>query len=108
MAGDSATAGPGTAAAPATGAAGGAAQNGAAIKPATRLTRDTTVSITAFTLSDDGKALIYVYEAQGEHRGVTRLIEELFRNNIRLRDIATIQSSLEDIFVGLVSERKPQ
>ena len=54
----------------------------------------------------DGKALTYVYEAQGEHRGVTRLIEELFRNNIRLRDIATIQSSLEDIFVNLVSDRK--
>ena len=54
------------------------------------------------TLAGDGKALTYVYEAQGEHRGVTRLIEELFRNNIRLRDIATIQSSLEDIFVDLV------
>jgi len=53
-------------------------------------------------LADDGKALIYVYEAQGEHRGVTRLIEELFRNNIRLKDIATTQSSLEDIFVDLV------
>jgi ABC-2 type transport system ATP-binding protein len=54
------------------------------------------------TLADDGKALVYVYEAQGEHRGVTRLIEELFRNNIRLKDIATTQSSLEDIFVDLV------
>lgn len=53
-------------------------------------------------LADDGKALVYVYEAQGEHRGVTRLIEELFRNNIRLKDIATTQSSLEDIFVDLV------
>ena len=54
------------------------------------------------TLAGDGKALTYVYEAQGEHRGVTRLIEELFRNNIRLKDIATTQSSLEDIFVDLV------
>lgn len=54
------------------------------------------------TLADDGKALTYVYEAQGEHRGITRLIEELLRNNIRLKDIATTQSSLEDIFVDLV------
>ena len=53
-------------------------------------------------LADDGRALIYTYEAQGEHRGVTRLIEELFRHNIRLRDIDTTQSSLEDIFVDLV------
>ena len=52
--------------------------------------------------ADDGRTLIYSYEAQGEHRGVTRLIEELLRHGIRLRDINTTQSSLEDIFVDLV------
>ncbi len=58
------------------------------------------------TLAADGRALTFTYEAQGEHRGVTRLIEELLRHNIRLKDIATSQSSLEDIFVDLVSDRK--
>jgi ABC-2 type transport system ATP-binding protein len=53
-------------------------------------------------LSPDGRTLTYTYEAQGEHRGVTRLIEALLRHNVRLKDIATTQSSLEDIFVGLV------
>jgi ABC-2 type transport system ATP-binding protein len=53
-------------------------------------------------LAADGRALTYTYEAQGEHRGVTRLVEELLRQNIRLKDIATTQSSLEDIFVDLV------
>jgi ABC-2 type transport system ATP-binding protein len=53
-------------------------------------------------LADDGRALTYTYEAQGEHRGVTRLIEELLRQGIRLKDIDTTQSSLEDIFVDLV------
>jgi ABC-2 type transport system ATP-binding protein len=53
-------------------------------------------------LSSDGLALTYTYEAQGEHRGVTRLVEELLRQNIRLKDIDTTQSSLEDIFVDLV------
>ena len=53
-------------------------------------------------LTDDGRALVYTYEAQGEHRGVTRLVEGLFRQNIRLKDIDTTQSSLEDIFVDLV------
>jgi ABC-2 type transport system ATP-binding protein len=53
-------------------------------------------------LTDDGHALVYTYEAQGEHRGVTRLVEGLFRQNIRLKDIDTTQSSLEDIFVDLV------
>jgi ABC-2 type transport system ATP-binding protein len=53
-------------------------------------------------LADDGGTLIYSYEAQGEQRGVTRLVEELLRQGIRLRDINTTQSSLEDIFVDLV------
>jgi ABC-2 type transport system ATP-binding protein len=53
-------------------------------------------------LTDDGHALVYTYEAQGEHRGVTRLVEGLLRHNIRLKDIDTTQSSLEDIFVDLV------
>jgi ABC-2 type transport system ATP-binding protein len=53
-------------------------------------------------LAEDGRKLIYSYEAQGERRGITRLLEELFRLNIRVRDIDTTQSSLEDIFVDLV------
>jgi ABC-2 type transport system ATP-binding protein len=53
-------------------------------------------------LSADGRTLTYTYEAQGEHRGVTRLIEALLRHNVRLKDIVTSQSSLEDIFVDLV------
>jgi ABC-2 type transport system ATP-binding protein len=53
-------------------------------------------------LSADGHALVYAYEAQGDRRGVTRLIEELLRQGIRLKDINTTQSSLEDIFVDLV------
>jgi ABC-2 type transport system ATP-binding protein len=54
------------------------------------------------TLAPDGGALLYVYEAQGERRGITRLFEDLLRLNIRVRDIDTAQSSLEDIFVDLV------
>ena len=53
-------------------------------------------------LSADGHALTYTYEAHGDRRGVTRLIEELLRQGIRLKDIHTTQSSLEDIFVDLV------
>jgi ABC-2 type transport system ATP-binding protein len=54
------------------------------------------------SLADDGCTLIYSYQAQGEQRGVTRLVEELLRLDIRLKDISTTQSSLEDIFVDLV------
>jgi ABC-2 type transport system ATP-binding protein len=56
------------------------------------------------TLAVDGRELVYSYEAQGEQRGITRLLEELLRQNIRLKDIHTDQSSLEDIFVDLVRQ----
>jgi ABC-2 type transport system ATP-binding protein len=55
-------------------------------------------------LGAGGRELIYSYEAQGEQRGITRLVEELLRQNIRLKDIHTTQSSLEDIFVDLVRQ----
>jgi ABC-2 type transport system ATP-binding protein len=58
------------------------------------------------TLASDGKELIYTYDTQGEHTGITALLDDLARANIRFRDLQTTQSSLEDIFVGLV--RKPQ
>jgi ABC-2 type transport system ATP-binding protein len=58
------------------------------------------------TLAADGDELVYTYESQGERRGITRLLDDLIRLNIRLRDIHTTQSSLEDIFVELV--RKDQ
>ena len=61
-------------------------------------------ALSSFNLAvtDQGRTLVYTYDAQGEHRGVTRLIEELLRHGIRLKDIGTTQSSLEDIFVDLV------
>ncbi len=44
---------------------------------------------------------------RAERRGVTRLVEALLRQNIRLKDINTTQSSLEDIFVDLVRKDAP-
>ena len=55
-------------------------------------------------LAAEGRELIYSYEARGEQRGITRLVDELLRQNIRLKDIHTEQSSLEDIFVDLVRQ----
>jgi ABC-2 type transport system ATP-binding protein len=54
------------------------------------------------TLSADGKELIYTYDTQGERTGITSLLAELNKSGIRFRDLQTTQSSLEDIFVGLV------
>ena len=58
------------------------------------------------TLTPDGCTLIYTYETAGDRHGITRLLDGLLRANIRLSDINTTQSSLEDIFVDLL--RKDQ
>ncbi|SDG00215.1 ABC-2 type transport system ATP-binding protein [Onishia taeanensis] len=56
------------------------------------------------TLSDDGQALVYRYDTQQEHTGITGMLEELRKAGIQFKDLHTEQSSLEDIFVNLVRE----
>jgi len=55
------------------------------------------------SLSDDGSGLIYTYDTQSERTGITALLNDLAATGLVLRDVQTRQSSLEDIFVGLVS-----
>jgi ABC-2 type transport system ATP-binding protein len=58
------------------------------------------------TLADGGNELIFTYDTQNERTGVTALLTDLNKAGIGFRDLHTVQSSLEDIFVGLVSERR--
>jgi ABC-2 type transport system ATP-binding protein len=58
------------------------------------------------TLADGGSELVYTYDTQAERTGVTALLTDLTKAGIRFRDLHTTQSSLEDIFVGLVSDRQ--
>ena len=58
------------------------------------------------TLTSDGKELIFTYDTKAERTGVTTMLSALSAADIRFRDLHTTQSSLEDIFVGLVSERQ--
>jgi|SRR5579884_573064 len=57
------------------------------------------------TLAADGTRLIYDYDTRGEHTGITDLLDKLRGADIRFKDLQTSQSSLEDIFVGLVGRR---
>jgi ABC-2 type transport system ATP-binding protein len=57
-------------------------------------------------LTADGDELIYTYDTQGERTGITVLLNDLNHAGIRFRDLNTSQSSLEDIFVDLVRQRK--
>jgi len=56
-------------------------------------------------LSADGGELTYSYDTQSERTGITALLKELNDLGIRFKDLQTQQSSLEEIFVSLVSER---
>ena len=58
----------------------------------------------ALRLSKDGNALIYTYDTRSERTGITSLLSKVAAEGLVLRDVVTRQSSLEDIFVGLVQE----
>jgi ABC-2 type transport system ATP-binding protein len=53
-----------------------------------------------------GSEMIYTYDAQADRAGIASLLRDLAGSGIAFRDLHTTQSSLEDIFVGLVSERR--
>jgi ABC-2 type transport system ATP-binding protein len=57
-------------------------------------------------LTPDGSELIYTYDTQTERTGITTLLADLNAAGIKFTDLQTKQSSLEDIFVGLVKERR--
>lgn len=54
------------------------------------------------TLSQDGMALTYTYDTNAERTGITGLLNDVAAAGLALADVQTRQSSLEEIFVGLV------
>ena len=54
------------------------------------------------SLADEGRALVYAYDTQGERTGITALLADLAAAGIRFRDLSTSETSLEEIFVNLV------
>ena len=55
-------------------------------------------------VSDEGYVLTYTYDTKGERTGITKLLNDVAAAGLVLSDLQTQQSSLEDIFVGLVKE----
>ena len=60
----------------------------------------------SYGLTLNGNELTYTYDTKGERTRITALLDDLQRAGIRFKDLRTTQSSLEDIFVGLVRERR--
>lgn len=56
-------------------------------------------------LSADGNALIYTFDAQKEHTGISELLRQLGQHGIDFKDLHSSQSTLEDIFVSLVRKK---
>lgn len=56
------------------------------------------------TLEAGGKRLVYRYDTRAERTGIVRLLSALQAEGLVVADVETKQSSLEDIFVGLVKE----
>jgi ABC-2 type transport system ATP-binding protein len=60
------------------------------------------------SLDEEGKRLVYVFDAKAEHTGIPSLLRKLNELGIGFKDLETSKSSLEDIFVDLVHERREQ
>lgn len=54
-------------------------------------------------LVNGGSALLYTYDTRAERTGITTLLNDVAQAGLVLADVQTRESSLEDIFVGLVS-----
>ena len=57
-------------------------------------------------LSSDGSTLISTYDARADRTGINALLADLSAAGIVFRDIETRQSTLEQIFVGLLEGRR--
>ncbi len=65
-------------------------------------------SLAAYDLQlvNDGHELIYTYDTHAERTGITALLNDMRTAEIVFKDLSTAQSSLEDIFVDLVRQKK--
>ncbi|MBA4747884.1 MAG: ABC transporter ATP-binding protein [Sphingopyxis sp.] len=61
----------------------------------------------ALRLGADGYELVYEFDSHAEATGVPSLLRRMSDLGIAFKDLHTRQSSLEDIFVGLVHEDRP-
>ncbi|MCQ0970853.1 ABC transporter ATP-binding protein [Paracoccus sp. TK19116] len=58
----------------------------------------------ALDLSEDGRSLGYDYDTRAERTGIARLLADLSGAGIKVRDVSTKQSTLEEVFLDLVDE----
>jgi ABC-2 type transport system ATP-binding protein len=62
------------------------------------------VSDLGFTVQKDGAQLAYAYDSKHERPDVAKLLSGLAAAKVNYTDLSTEQSSLEEIFLGLVKQ----
>jgi ABC-2 type transport system ATP-binding protein len=63
-------------------------------------------ALSAYRLELKGADLVYTYDEKGDRSAIASLLRDLTGCGVLFKDLQTTQSSLEDIFVTLVSDRK--
>lgn len=58
----------------------------------------------ALELDCKGETLVYTYDTKADRTGITKLLADIAATGLALKDIQTVESTLEDIFVDLVHE----
>ncbi len=59
-----------------------------------------------YDLTIEGEGLLYSYDTTTERTGITSLLADLQKAGLKMTDLQTRQSSLEEIFVSLVAEKE--
>ncbi|MFA5963103.1 MAG: ABC transporter ATP-binding protein [Sphingomonas sp.] len=59
-------------------------------------------------LAEEGRQLLYLFDAQAERTGIPSLLRKLGELHIGFKDLETSKSSLEDIFVDLVANDRAE
>jgi ABC-2 type transport system ATP-binding protein len=59
-------------------------------------------------LAQDGHALVYTFDTQTDETGIAALLKRLAEQGIDFKDLHSSESSLEEIFVGLVHGKSQQ
>jgi ABC-2 type transport system ATP-binding protein len=71
--------------------------------------RDIPAALGAYplVLAADGNELVYSYDSSQGRAGIAALLKDLSEAGIPFKDLHTTESSLEDIFVGLLQQETP-
>ena len=64
------------------------------------------LSVYKLSLSEQRTALLYSYDTSANRTGITKLLTDISKAGLILKDVSTRQSSLEDIFTTLLEEKK--